>query len=243
MADRNGYSRLGRRVAIFAAAFMVMAAQGAALSDMGPPESPDGKVVVIDPGHGGQNHGVPGAGGAAEKERMLSLALAVSERLASEFTVHLTRTGDYDVDLKDRTSIANRHGADLFISLHAGGSIRSGASGWTVYHDQRKALFRYRPETVQAPFSWDQVQQRHIQAAAILAERIGKRLEARSAGGQAVDVMGAPLAVLSGADMPAVVVEAGFLTHPPTARAFAADDYIAGVADDIAMGIFDFFAK
>ncbi len=244
MADRNWCCRIARRVAIIGAICMVISAQGPVLPAMDAPPPPGGKkVIVLDPGHGGQNLGVAGAGGAAEKQLMLMLARNISERLASEFTVHLTRTGDYDVDLKDRTSIANHHGADLFISLHAGGSSRSGVSGWTVYHDQRKAVSRFGNETGKAPFLWDQVQQRHIPSSVMLAEMIGKRLGAHAAGEQAVDVVGAPLAVLSGADMPAVVVEAGCLTHPPTAQAFAADEFIAGVADDIAMGIFDFFAQ
>lgn len=244
MADRNWCCRIARRMAIIGAICMVICAQVHVLPAMDAPVLPDGKkVIVLDPGHGGQNTGVAGAGGAVEKQLMLMLARKISEQLASEFTVHLTRTGDYDVDLKDRTSMANHHGADLFISLHAGGRRRSGVSGWTVYHDQHKAVSRFGHETGKAPFLWDQVQQRHIPSSAMLAEMIAKRLGDRPANGQAVDVMGAPLAVLSGADMPAVVVEAGCLTHPPTARAFTAEEFIAGVADDIAMGIFDFFAR
>ncbi|MGM0402442.1 MAG: N-acetylmuramoyl-L-alanine amidase family protein [Thermodesulfobacteriota bacterium] len=244
MAVRNWCCRIGRRAAFIAAACMVISAQGVALSVMDTPAPRGGvKVIVLDPGHGGGNLGVTGAEDAAEKQLMLRLARKISERLASEFTVHLTRTGDYDLSLKDRTSIANHHGADLFISLHAGGSSSSGASGWTVYHDRRKAVSRFGRETGQAPFLWDQVQQRHIPSSVMLAEMIAKRLEVNAAREQTVDVMEAPLAVLSGADMPAVVVEAGCLTHLPTAQAFAAEEFIGGVADDIAMGVFDFFAR
>ncbi len=200
------------------------------------------RIIVIDPGHGGHDHGVIGAQGLSEKQVMLEIARHISERLGSEFKVQLTRTGNYNMDIRSRMSIANNHKADLFLSLHAGGSSRSGVSGWTVYHHQLKTGSQNFSGNEQAPFFWNQLQQRHISAATRLAANIGKRLEAGAAG-QPVDIIGAPLAVLSGANMPAVLVETGYLTHPPTARSLAQVAFVKAIADDIAGGIRDFFEK
>lgn len=248
MADGNRHLRIRKRVAAFylipIVIIVIIAVSGAAApSDKTSlSAAEDVQVVVIDPGHGGHDHGVTGQGGISEKQLMLALAGKISRRLEPTFKVHLTRTGDYNLDIRHRTSIANNHDADLFISLHTGGSYGSGVSGWSVYHDQPKTVSRHILEKIKGPFLWDQVQQRHIRSSSMLAEKIGKRLEAGAAG-QIVDIMGAPLAVLSGADMPAVVIEAGCLTHASTAQKFAQEAFIDEVAADIARGIFDFFEK
>ena len=208
------------------------------------------RVIVIDPGHGGHDHGVTGIDGIVEKAVMLALAREIKDRLPSVFTVHLTRTGDYSVDLKTRTSIANRHGADLFISLHAGGGFKSGLDQWAVYHERQKSasgdvsgdVSGKIPGEAPGPFLWQDLQQRHIRASAALAENIGRHLEAGAAG-RPVDIIAAPLVVLSGANMPAVVVETGYLTNPAAARKFSQASYVRAVADDIASGIEAFFEK
>ncbi len=241
MADSNRRILHGLQTALLVVLFLLAAVTGTLNSEMNR-SSTDGdvKVIVIDPGHGGHDLGAAGSGGIVEKQVMLALARNISEILTPSFKVHLTRSGDYHIDIKYRTSVANNHGADLFISLHAGGSQSSGVSVWTIYHDRPKALPSYNQKTAQTPFPWDQMQQRYIQSSISLAEKIGKRLE-KGAAGQAVDVMGASLPVLSGANMPAVLIETGCLTHPPTARKFANADYINAVAGDIASGIIDFF--
>ena len=208
------------------------------------------RVIVIDPGHGGHDHGVTGIDGIVEKAVMLALAREIKDRLPAVFTVHLTRTGDYSVDLKTRTSIANRHGADLFISLHAGGGPKSGLDQWAVYHERQKSasgdvsrdVSGKIPGEAPGPFLWQDLQQRHIRSSAALAENIGRHLEAGAAG-RPVDIIAAPLVVLSGANMPAVVVETGYLTNPSAARKFLQASYVRTVADDIASGIEAFFEK
>lgn len=199
------------------------------------------KVIVVDPGHGGRDQGVTGPGGISEKTVMLALARELRDRLSPDFKVALTRSGDYSVDIKQRTSMANHYNAELFISLHSGGSPVNSVNVWTVYHEQPKTVSR-DADKKQGPFLWDSLQQRHIPSSAELAQAISKRLQAGSAG-QSAGVMGAMLPVLSGADMPAVVIEAGYLTHPVTAGKFEQDAYVSEVAVDIAKGIFDFFEK
>lgn len=204
--------------------------------------SATGQVIVLDPGHGGHDTGVTGPGGIMEKDLTLLLARAVADRLGDDFTVFLTRTGDYSIDPSSRASMANARKAALFVSLHTGGSRRSAVDGWSVYHDLRKAGIRDLSPADRSPFGWNRLQQRHIADAADLAATIARHLEAGTAGA-AVDVMGAPLSLLSGADMPAVLVEAGHLTHPPTASKYGREDFIRAVAGDVAAGIAAFLEE
>ena len=76
--------------------------------------------IVLDPGHGGADTGVTSASGAAEKDLVLAIAQELREHLASNLgaRVVLTRTGDSDVTLENRTAVANQRRADLFLSLH-----------------------------------------------------------------------------------------------------------------------------
>ncbi|MFO7494118.1 MAG: N-acetylmuramoyl-L-alanine amidase, partial [Desulfobacterales bacterium] len=90
-------------------------------------------VVVVDPGHGGNDVGVRGGQGVSEKDRMLALALELQKALAPTCRVELTRSGDDQVDLARRTALANHLEASLFVSLHAGGSFLHGPRGATIY--------------------------------------------------------------------------------------------------------------
>ncbi|MEO5362937.1 MAG: N-acetylmuramoyl-L-alanine amidase [Magnetococcus sp. DMHC-8] len=93
-----------------------------------------GAVIVIDPGHGGEDPGAIGRGGTYEK----TVTLEVANRLARElsglgFKAHLTRTDDYFVALRKRVAIARHHSADLFVSLHADAFRIPSARGASVY--------------------------------------------------------------------------------------------------------------
>ena len=90
---------------------------------------------MIDPGHGGENPGARGPAGALEKD----VALSIGRRLRAELVnarglqVFLTRDKDVDVDLDERTAIANNYKADLFVSIHVNASRARGAKGSEVY--------------------------------------------------------------------------------------------------------------
>ncbi|MEQ9499570.1 MAG: N-acetylmuramoyl-L-alanine amidase [Deltaproteobacteria bacterium] len=92
--------------------------------------------IVIDPGHGGKDHGAIGPGRVREK----NVNLAISKRLAKSLTkrlgveVVLTRSTDKFISLKRRSQIANRSGADLFISIHANANRNKGVHGIETYH-------------------------------------------------------------------------------------------------------------
>jgi len=93
------------------------------------------KIIVIDPGHGGEDPGAVGPRKTLEKD----IVLKVGEKLIhllnqqSDFKAFLTRKGDYFIPLETRVKMAREYGADLFISLHADGSFNPQARGASVY--------------------------------------------------------------------------------------------------------------
>jgi N-acetylmuramoyl-L-alanine amidase len=91
-------------------------------------------IVVIDPGHGGEDPGAVGLGGTFEKNVTLEVAQKLVRELgAAGFKAHLTRHDDQFLGLKKRVSIARQHGADLFVSLHADAFRIPSARGASVY--------------------------------------------------------------------------------------------------------------
>jgi N-acetylmuramoyl-L-alanine amidase len=92
--------------------------------------------IVIDPGHGGHDQGTVGPGGLLEKDLVLSLARILGTMLEEELgaEVLLTRDEDVFISLEERTAFANRHHADLFISIHANSSRIRSLSGVETYY-------------------------------------------------------------------------------------------------------------
>jgi N-acetylmuramoyl-L-alanine amidase len=93
------------------------------------------KIVVIDPGHGGEDPGAVGCYGTQEKKVVLEISKKVCDKLNALEGYHafLTREGDYYVSFKKRLKIAREYGADLFLSIHADASRSKLASGTSVY--------------------------------------------------------------------------------------------------------------
>lgn len=92
-------------------------------------------VIVIDPGHGGEDPGAIGFGGTMEKDVVLQVAMKLAKQINQipGFQAQLTRTGDYYVSLNRRVALARLHGADLFVSLHADAFRTGNAQGASVY--------------------------------------------------------------------------------------------------------------
>lgn len=92
--------------------------------------------IVVDAGHGGKDPGAIGPSGVLEKDVTLAIARALARRLEKEIgcEVVLTRKGDVYLPLEERTAIANKVGADLFISIHANASRSSKAYGVETYY-------------------------------------------------------------------------------------------------------------
>lgn len=110
--------------------------QEAAPDDEGPaPSSRASFVVAIDPGHGGHDPGAIGKQGTQEKDVVLAVAKKLKARIngAAGMRAVLTRSDDRYVDLRERTEIARRNNADLFISIHADANNRANLHGSSVY--------------------------------------------------------------------------------------------------------------
>ncbi|MCC3376706.1 N-acetylmuramoyl-L-alanine amidase [Cohnella sp. REN36] len=147
--------------------------------------------VVIDPGHGGYDPGAEGASGDEEKDFTLSLSQKVADLMRQEpetFEVHLTRTDDTFVDLAERPALANELGADAFLSIHGNTFVEDTSVSGTesfYYNDGSQEL----AEAVHQP----------------LLEALGFRDRG---------VKKESLQVIRDSEVPAALVEVGFLTNP-----------------------------
>ncbi|MDE0190848.1 MAG: N-acetylmuramoyl-L-alanine amidase [Gammaproteobacteria bacterium] len=111
------------------------AEEGGRSSERTPPQRDRDVIVAVDPGHGGKDPGTTGAGRVEEKDIVLAIAREMKRTLdqAPGFRTVLTRDGDYFLDLRRRFEIADRSGADMFVSIHANAFKRSSVSGAEVY--------------------------------------------------------------------------------------------------------------
>jgi N-acetylmuramoyl-L-alanine amidase len=207
------------------------------------------KTVVIDPGHGGNEKGGQGPDGSFEKTVTLKFAQVLAEELGKTYKTILTRTDDYWVDIPTRSATANHVDADMFISIHTGGSLLHQARGMSLYYYKKtsKSTLMLDPDSSKefkngsTEASWSNIQNRHRQKSKILAElvrdRIGKHTQYKP------DIQGAPLVVLEGADMPAILIEIGYITNPVDEKSLHDIDVLTQIAKEIRKGIDDFFEK
>jgi len=207
------------------------------------------RIVVLDPGHGGQETGARGPDGTLEKSVTLALARLIAVELEPDLKVVLTRTDDYLVELDNRTSLANHLNADIFISIHTGASFVHKIAGTSLYYYQNFSESDPRAEQNQLPAGrknnsgvrWQTVQNIYTDKSRKLAEIIQARLNHRASNPSRIE--GAPLAVLQGAAMPAIVIEIGYLTNPATEKSLQEQRFLMDLAEQISLGITDFFSQ
>jgi len=216
-------------------------------------------TVVIDAGHGGADPGAIGIGGLREKDVTLVLAKILRGRLTRRgFAVVMTRDRDTTLSLLDRTALAEGAGGDVFVSLHANAAPRPELEGVEIYtldeNAQRQTLRVAARENGVAPREVDPLQR--LLARLRLSEasaRSGQLADlvygeiASSMGVRWPSVLGpgrkhGPFYVLYLSDMPAILVEAGFVTHPGDARRLRDPAYLDAMADQIAEGLARFRA-
>ena len=200
------------------------------------------KVVVIDPGHGGNDTGAKGAQGTLEKDIVLSLAQLLEQQLSKKYKVILTRDGDYSLDLFRRTGTANHQKADLFLSLHTGAGFLSKASGITVYHQMDQSNRVSRDEKPTESVIWDEIQYKHISSSKLWAKMLQMQFDTY-VGFTENDIQTAPLLVLKGADMPALMVEIGHLTNPTEEKALLDPENLQQIGTAIGESIDDYFSN
>jgi N-acetylmuramoyl-L-alanine amidase len=199
------------------------------------------QTVVIDPGHGGDDAGVRGSGGTLEKQVTLDIARRLKTVLESRLGVRavLTRDDDRGVLPDERTATANNAKGDLFISLHMSASRMPAMTGASVYFMRldREGEETRREAGAQASslpvlgggtrvietIRWDLAQARHVENSGRLANLLAAALEGHVPM-TPQPVQAAPVRVLAGLDMPAVLFEMGYLTNPDQEKRAAADE-------------------
>ncbi len=196
-------------------AFLALAGSLAWAGPTEPPHSTP-SVIALDPGHGGKQIGARGPQGTLEKEICMALAGRLALLLEPDFRVVLTRGDDYDVPLMERTGVANHQRADLFVSLHMAAGFAPAADGITIYTFKPanpKAIEReIASASTSGAVAWHRAQIPHAAASRDLAVRFQQQFEAMP-GAPPVRTAQAPLLVLTGAQMPAVLIEVGNLKH------------------------------
>ena len=209
----------GALVATSLPAKIVSASAPAVASTPAIPPIPQGAVVVvIDPGHGGRDPGAVGIGGLQEKRINTTISNRVQQQLqAAGLTVLMTRSSDVYVGLGDRSEYANRAGADLFVSIHANAisMSRPEVNGLETYY-----------------YSSGERLARSIHASVLGNTDMGDR-----------GVRTARFYVLRHTDMPAVLVETGFVTGATDAARFRNPTAVNQIADGIARGILNYLGR
>jgi len=210
--------------------------------------------IVVDAGHGGRDPGASGPG-YSESALTLDIALRLEKLLAKEpgVEVVLTRRTDDYVALQERTAIANREGADLFVSIHANASRNRTARGVESYllnfastPDAAAVAARENASsTLTMSHLNDLVKQIALNSkldesrdlAGQVQNALVRKLRTSNKGLRDLGVKQAPFVVLVGAAMPSVLVEVAFLTHREEGRLLATGGYRQRIAESLLEGI------
>jgi len=177
--------------------------------------------VVIDPGHGGPDSGAIGIGGLRETDVVLDVSKIVTKILNKKgVKVKMTRTNEIDLDLGPRVSMANNTKADIFVSIHANASVgkKRNINGLeTFYYSGWKGR--------------------------LLAEKIQKQIIKVSPGSPDRGVRRGSYFVIKQTNMPAVLVEIGFVTGKLDGSRLSKDMHRERVAYAIARGILEYLER
>jgi N-acetylmuramoyl-L-alanine amidase len=217
------------------------------------------KKVVLDPGHGGKQVGAIGKSGLREKEVNLDIARRLSKLLQAQgMEVVLTRNSDKIVSLAQRAKIANNSRAEFFLSIHANANRVRSLKGFEVYYlspwvsDAKRAYAAatsYPLDLENATLAsnsldlkailWDMIYTSNRAEAIELARSLCKTAE----GNLGVRVLGlkpARFEVLRETNMPAILIEVGFLSNPQEERKLKNSYYRQQIAEAIAQAVADY---
>lgn len=213
------------------------------------------RKIVIDPGHGGKDPGCYISGGIKEKRVVLSLAEVVAEKIRQKVgcEVYLTRAEDVFLPLERRTAIANMKKADLFISLHINAHRDPAIHGLETYFlnvtTDESAVTVAARENATSERNISDLQKilndlmlnTKIHESSRLAHRVQngmlRQVGSRFKQVRDLGVKQAPFYVLIGAEMPAILVETGFITNPAERKRLLTRSYQETLAEGIADGI------
>ena len=205
------------------------------------PRGPAVDTVVIDPGHGGDDTGAR-AGDAFEKQFTLAIAQRLKALLEARIGVRvvLTREDDRALTADERAAVANNSNGDLFVSVHMNAAFSSSVAGAEVFAPRldpdAEAAVRAAPAGVSLPvlsggsrtidiIRWDFAQARHVDTSAAFAAALEEELRKQKVPMGERPLQRQRLRVLAGVNMPAVLLEAGYLTNAAQAAAVRGDEF------------------
>jgi N-acetylmuramoyl-L-alanine amidase len=212
------------------------------------------RSIMIDPGHGGHDPGATGFG-LHEKDAALAIARSLRDQLRRrhpDLRVGLTREGDEYIPLAKRPELAKAFGADLFVSIHLNAHPVNRFQGVETYFlnlssdpgavavaARENATSEKRVSDLNG-ILLDLLRDTNILESSKLASALQSSLVDRLRQGNKVRDLGvkqAPFMVLIGAEMPSVLVEAGFVTNPEEVRRLKDARYVASIADGVYAGL------
>lgn len=217
--------------------------------------------IVIDPGHGGNDPGAMAPKGIREKDITLALAkrLAVSLKNRTGCEVYLTRSTDKYLHLEERTAIANTQKADLFISLHLNSSPAKEAFGIETYFlnlatDESAIAVAARENATSTKnisdlegILKDLMRNAKIDESSRMAKYVQKNicsnLSRRFSPIKDKGVKQAPFYVLIGAQMPAILIETGFISNAQELERLGSPGYQAEMSNAIAEGVAQYISS
>jgi N-acetylmuramoyl-L-alanine amidase len=216
------------------------------------------KIIVIDPGHGGIDSGTVGVDGTMEKNVVLAEGLKLRKALQQAgYTVFMTRETDIFIPLPERVNISRAHGADLFISLHSDSNPDASVNGASVYTlsasgSDREAAALARKENQSDIIAGVDLSGENSPVAAILVALSQRDTMNRSSRfaemavselSHATDILprephrSAGFAVLKAPDVPAVLIELGYLSNTHDDGQMTTERWRDGVATAIASAV------
>lgn len=210
------------------------------------------RTIILDPGHGGSDPGAVGPSGAEEKRLVLQLAASVRQLLLERLPVRvvMTRSNDAQIPLESRAALANQSKGDLFVSLHLNSSAGGGARGAETYtltldtkgdaDAQAAATSSVGSQGGDPLFDlqlqlWELSQRRHVGSSRVFAGLVQEELNSALESNR--PVRRAPLRVLKGVAMPAILVELGFLSNAEEEASLKDPEYRVRLADALVKGI------
>ncbi|MCC6140925.1 MAG: N-acetylmuramoyl-L-alanine amidase [Nitrospira sp.] len=224
------------------------------------PQAKSFKTIVIDPGHGGKDPGARGARGTEEKDITLKVALRLRDLLSKQpgLRVLMTRDQDVFVELEERAKFANRHDADLFVSIHVNSHPSRAVKGIEIYHfgeakDQRALEVAARENGTPLNstgagveyFLADLLTAKKIEESMELAWTAKESLVAHMSGHYHITDHGvktAPFYVLRYTSMPSILAEIAYISNPSEEDLLRKTSFTRDVADSLLSGVTSFLA-
>ena len=224
-------------------------------------------IVVVDPGHGGEDPGAIGPGRVREKDVVLAISKELVKQINSVkgYKAYLTRETDYYIGLRARTEIARKRNADLFVSVHADAFTREQANGASVYAlslrgaSSETARWLAQKENASDLIGGSGVKlgdHDDMLASVLLDLSSTASLKASLSVGDKVlsslggvarlhksQVQQAGFVVLKSPDIPSILVETGFISNPAESRRLKTQKYQRQIASSISTGVKNYFQE